>query len=310
MKNNLNLPAAIHNEVQEIITDNTSGSVELTIKAARLLQQIGNKTYNTSADLNKTITQVGIELITGHPTMASLFTLVNTTLLNIQNKNHVDEIKATLHDTSTEFLTHLDTAVNQISRHATDLIPDDTTILVHSYSSTVFHALIHAQQNRKKIMVICTESRPMNEGKILAHRLGKAGIHTSLIVDTAVSSFLPDIDLFCVGADAIINKSAVNKIGTYLYAIAAKQHTIRCYTLCSTDKILPNNYTYRHRYPENPNEITNEQIDNVTPLNFYFEKTPLNLFTGIITEIGVLNPQDILNNSTQLTVHPTLEQIQ
>ena len=45
------------------------------------------------------------------------------------------------------------------------------------------------------------------------------------------------------------------------------------------------------------------KIKNVTPINFYFDATPLNLIKGIITETGVKNQTEIKNYIERFAVH-------
>ena len=125
-----------------------------------------------------------------------------------------------------------------ISRTTNMIIDDGAVVLTHSHSSTVREALFHAWNGGKKFSVICTESRPMNEGTILAKKLAEKGISVTLISDSAVFHFIDRSDIVLLGADSIIRTSIRNKIGTSGIAHYCKEKGIPCYSLCSTQKIL------------------------------------------------------------------------
>jgi len=185
-------------------------------------------------------------------------------------------------------------------------IKNNVTIITHSYSSTVLNAILFAKKSRKKFSVICTESRPKNEGIQLAKHLGKNGIKVKLIVDSAVFSFISDADMIIVGGDAITNTGLINKIGTKGIAIAAQQCKTPIYALCSTIKFLPCNYYLNLDHQKNPNEIISNKISNITPINYYFDLTPLEFLTGVITEKEILKRPEIKERIKHLKIHNSL----
>jgi translation initiation factor 2B subunit (eIF-2B alpha/beta/delta family) len=158
----------------------------------------------------------------------------------------------------------------------------------------------------KSFNVICSESRPMNEGLNLARKLDQQGIKTTLIVDSAIYSFLSESDLIFVGADAISKYGLVNKIGTYGLAIAGKKIGIKFYTLCNTKKIVPSNYQLKSEKQKDPTEISKKVFTNVNIINYYFDLTPLDYLTGIITEEGIISPNQIKKYIERLKIHKTL----
>jgi translation initiation factor 2B subunit (eIF-2B alpha/beta/delta family) len=146
----------------------------------------------------------------------------------------------------------------------------------------------------------------MNEGLILAKKLGEQGIKTNLIVDSAIFSFLPETDLIFVGADALSHNGLVNKIGTFGLALAAEKFDIDFYTLCGTEKILPYNYQSKKEKLKDSSEISKKSLKNVNIINYYFDLTPLNYLTGIITEEGVKSPNEIKQYIRSLRIHKNL----
>jgi len=301
------LPNIIQEQIEKIRLDNTSGSTELAKQAADvLIFLVDNVTVTFPSKLVNLIHDTANELIKAQPIMASIFNLANTILLeNIGLKNK-EEIKQNVYYSCQQFIQHLKLSRKIISELTVKIIKDDTTVITHSYSSTLLNTLIFAKEAGKNINIICTESRPMNEGVQLARQLGKKGINVKLIVDAGVYSLLPDADLILVGADAVSSSGLVNKIGTHGLAIAAKQYNKTLYALCSMDKILPKEYPIIFKYQKNPKEIISQTIKNVTPVNYYFDLTPLEFITGIITEKGILSPLEIQEHISKLPMHRIL----
>ena len=181
--------------------------------------------------------------------------------------------------------------------------------MTHSFSSSVLHSLLNAQNSGKHFDVICTESRPVNEGVELARTLGKAGIPVRLIPEAAVNLLLPETNLILVGADNISCRGLLNKIGTYLLALAGHAAKVDFYALCSTLKFLSPQLPPLPDRDNASEEVLAEAPPNVTPFNRYFETTPFNLCTGIVTEYGVLQPEKVLLALQSMPAHPALSEM-
>lgn len=57
---------------------------------------------------------------------------------------------------------------------------------------------------------------------------------------------------------------------------------------------------------KNPDEIICDKLTNITPINFYFDLTPIEFITGIITEKEILSPPEIIEIIKNLKVHKSL----
>lgn len=301
------LPKIVHEQIEQIRLDNTSGSAELAKKAAEILIfLVDNVSVTSPSKLINLIHDTADELIKAQPMMASIFNLANTTLLENIGLENKQEIIHNVHNTCQQFIQHLELSRKIMSELTVKIIRDDSTIITHSYSSTLYNTLIFAKETGKTFNIICTESRPINEGLQLAKQLGKKGIKVKLIVDAAIYSLLPEADLILVGADAVSSSGLVNKIGTHGLAIAAKQYNKTLYALCNTNKILPKEHPINLNYQKNPKEILSQPLKNVTPINYYFDITPLEYITGIITEKGILSPLEIQEHINKLPMQSVL----
>jgi translation initiation factor 2B subunit (eIF-2B alpha/beta/delta family) len=121
----------------------------------------------------------------------------------------------------------------------------------------------------------------------MAGRVGALGIPVTLIVDAAVYRFLPRAQMVFVGADSISPRGLVNKTGTSLVALGASKLGVPVYALCGREKFLPESYEPPPEQPRNPREILECDVPNVTVENYYFDTTPLEYLTGIVTEDGM-----------------------
>ena len=160
-------------------------------------------------------------------------------------------------------------------------------IFTLTYSSTVFGIL--ARSRPKKVVV--AESRPRCEGATLARLLAQEGVPTALVTDAAAGHFLPTCDAVLVGADSIgPDGSVVNKMGTYLFALAAHSLSMPVYAAARTIKI-------RQAAPivleqMDPSEVA-PPITGVEITNTCFDLTPADLITSIITEQGIVGPEEV-----------------
>lgn len=175
------------------------------------------------------------------------------------------------------------------ARHAAARIRRGQTVISHSRSSTVMKVFEHLVG--QDVRVIISESRPLNEGVAVAHRLQQQGFDVTLITDAQLGLFAARADVALVGADSLLaDGSVVNKAGTLLLALASGAAQIPFYVCCESDK----------RCPLVPEQVT---LEAMSPLelghellagpgrghveNIYFDITPAALVTGVFDEAGL-----------------------
>ena len=130
--------------------------------------------------------------------------------------------------------------MEKIAQFGARHIRDGDTILTHCNSEVALGCIIEAHRSGKEIEVFATEVRPRNQGHITIRTLNDAGIKTNFIVDSAVRSFINDVDLVIVGADAVtVNGAVVNKIGTSQVAHTAKEARVNMIVAAETYKFAP-----------------------------------------------------------------------
>jgi len=302
-------PKYIRRTVKLILQDNYSGSVELAKKTAKCyIEFINNKDEIKSSEIIELINIFSRLVIKKHFAMASIFNLVNDILFVSNQIEDIVDIGNNIKDISYKYISKLDKSTVLISNQVKDIINNDVKILTHSNSQTIFNSLISLHSIGKKFSVVCTESRPINEGVTLAKKLGESGINVELIVDSAVFLYLDSIDLIFVGADAITKNGVINKIGTSILSLISKITDVDFYVLCSNDKILPLNFKYEFKNLQDPEEILSQKIMNVAPFNYYFDITPFSKHINFVTENGIFKSDKIIKIMSKKKIHPLLSE--
>ncbi len=179
-------------------------------------------------------------------------------------------------------------------------LPENSVILVHSYSTSVIKILENAFRQGKVREVFVTESRPGGEGLVTAKLLAERGMKVNLIVDSAVNFFMNDIDIVLLGAEAITaNGALVNKIGSSLIALSAYYKRTRVLVASGTYKFsFETILGERIRIPTASAQVIEPPEELLLNTNVRFnlplmDVTPPNYIDAIITEEGVTSPEAV-----------------
>ena len=213
------------------------------------------------------------------------------------NTEKVSTLTETVILSSSHFLADLDESREATAEIGAKRIKDDSIVFTHCHSSTVTRLLAKAKADGKNFKVICTETRPAFQGRITARELVELGIETTFIVDSATRTFMGNVDLVVVGADAITSEgNVVNKIGTGGIAVLAHEARKPFYVVSELLKFDPETLEGECEKIEqrNPNEVWNEAPAKLSVKNPAFDVTPNRYIHGLICEEGIIAPQAIL----------------
>ena len=232
------------------------------------------------------------------PTAVSLPNAVNIVMASMAHAKTVPEAKLAIGSKAREFIQSSNQAVERIGKIGARHIRDGDVILTHCNSEAALACLIEAKRSGKDFSVFATEVRPRNQGLLTIRVLNEAGIKTNFIVDSAVRSFINDIDLVITGADAVtVNGAVVNKIGTSQIALAAHEARTNFVVAAETYKFAPRTILGElieiEERPSGevlPDEIA-KSLPYVTVRNPVFDVTPAEYVDLIITESGAIPPQ-------------------
>ena len=182
----------------------------------------------------------------------------------------------------TDLRKELAAATSESARHAARALRGCRRVLTHSASRACTEALLHWWREGGEVVV--TESRPKREGLELARDLSSRGLQVTVISDAQMGLFIPRCDAVLVGADAIgPGDQLVNKAGTRLAAMAAREAGVPCYAVAQTHKISPPGWPLALT-PQEPSDLARMGKARVT--NIAFDATPLSWFTAVYTERG------------------------
>ncbi|KAJ9479663.1 Translation initiation factor eIF-2B subunit alpha [Pseudozyma hubeiensis] len=149
--------------------------------------------------------------------------------------------KASLSSLAHEFATHtVPSCREKICELVLPFIADDSVVLTHSYSRVVMQVLkTAALQQRKRISVYVTESRPQGLGLKTYAQLMKVGIPCTVILDSAVAYTMPKVDLVLTGAEGVVESGGIlNAVGTSGMGIIAKSCGKPFFALAESFKFL------------------------------------------------------------------------
>lgn len=298
------LPPSIRDIVEAIHRDHESGAVSLARQAAEAFRKLANGAEIAAANLRVQAETLGQLLIKAQPSMAPLRVLSG----RCQSACAATSPSAAraLTQTVDDFLAQLTVSAERIGTSALELIPDRATVLTISASATVLHALLAARQAGRDFRVVCTESRPQNEGVGFARAVAASGIPVTLILDAALADVVPGA-IIMVGADACTPAGIINKVGTHTLAVLAGLHRSPCYALLGQEKMLPKEWATDLTIADQAaEEILPNPVPGVTVINRYFEVTPLHRFTGLVTDLGFLTPDDALHRLEAMAVNDPL----
>ena len=171
------------------------------------------------------------------------------------------------------------------------MINKKDVIFTHCHSTTVSNALIFAKKNGKKFSVLNTETRPLYQGRKTARELSKNKIKITTYVDSGMHEAIKRTDKIFLGADAILEKGVINKIGSAIVGEIAKTHKKPVYIFADSWKFFPKNIKIEER---NFEEVWKKTPKGVKIRNPSFELIPKKYVTKIVSELGVLSYNEFL----------------
>ena len=213
------------------------------------------------------------------------------------NTEKVGEITKLVVSSAKSFLSDLEDCKEMIAEIGAKRIPDGSVIFTHCHSSTVTQMLIKAKVNGKNFKVICSETRPAFQGRITAKELIDFDIETTFIVDSAARTFMKNVDMVIVGADAITSEgNVVNKIGSCGIAVLAHEARVPFYVVSELLKFDPETLQGECEKIEqrNPSEVWSDAPKKLLVCNPAFDVTPNRYIHGLICEEGIIAPQTIV----------------
>ncbi len=283
--------SAVEKELAAIEADKEDGAAQLAARSLDLLAEAASLEEELPADKYlEGIAALVRRLGTLRPSMASLGNWALIFYEELQNRLRNDpnadrpgaarSINITLREKQSA-------ALKELVEFARPLLARAEAILTLSYSSTVEAVLLGAAASS---LVRVAEARPLLEGRKLFSRLREGGVSARLVTDAQMAGAMAASDLLLLGADTICaDLSAVNKTGSRLAALAAREFRKPCVVATDTFKIAAMVLSENISLEEGPGEeVWEEEAPHCE--NRVFEVLPPHLIGSYLTEKGVLSP--------------------
>jgi len=265
------------NIIDQIKNDITHGASELARQAISTLKIAAEQ--SSAASVGEFLAEqreIGQALIATRPAMAPLYNLVSA-LLRAEDRcteNSLDTLRGFVLRQADKLVQDSLQAVESIAELGAGIISAKDKILTHSYSSTVVAMLKRAAVAHKGLTLFVTRS---GVGERTVRELSGMGMELTLIDDDAVAASLPGVNKVLVGADRLcLDNTLINGIGTFRVVSLASQHHVPVYVCCETLKFDA--------------RLSSREVDLE---DNKFDITLLWLVKGIVTEQGILTPEQV-----------------
>ncbi|RMF83642.1 MAG: hypothetical protein D6736_21095 [Nitrospinota bacterium] len=297
------LPPSVRSAQTLLQKDTSSGAMEMAANALSLFAQIAREHYG-EADYYEKLRFWARALALVRPSMAPIGNALGMAIQALQAlSKEVPETalsRARVIRTITATRKALDRARSDAARQLAAVLRPFTSLITLSRSSTVLAALQTLPPPRR---VIVAESRPRCEGRDTAQALADHGFSVTLIADAALSLWMDKVQVAVVGTDAVLRDgTTINKIGSHLLALAARDRGIPFYVAGEGHKFHPAADMESFPLEEaSPRELWRVNIPRLEVKNHYFEPIPPPLITALITEKGKVTPSEV---SRLMASHP------
>ncbi len=142
---------ALNKQLDNIINDKTSGSVEILVKLNNLIK------------INSDEQEVIEKIINAVGTKLNEFQIINKYLSQIKKLNY-DHNRIKFKTFLNNYIDSISNQYDVVYEKVKKLLKEKSSILTLSNSKTVFEVLKKYSQKNKKLKIFICESRPKNEG--------------------------------------------------------------------------------------------------------------------------------------------------
>jgi translation initiation factor 2B subunit (eIF-2B alpha/beta/delta family) len=299
---------------ESIAKDSTSSASVLTRLAARELAEMAEASdASEPGEFWEELHSACMELVRAKREMASIINLVSQ-VLSIAERSVLsgvsqDTARQIVYMECSRIWESSETLLEELGLEGAGLVPAGGTVATVSTSESVRAILAAAVRGGTECRVVISESRPSDEGLEFGTSLPAWGIPVTLVVDAALPRLVERCQLVLVGADAISENDFINKAGTYPLALAAREAGVPVYVAALLDKLIAEGARGSTDRVWDPSEVLSAPPPGVTVENRYFERVPLSLVEGIVTEEGILSADEVSTRISARPVAPALLEI-
>jgi translation initiation factor 2B subunit (eIF-2B alpha/beta/delta family) len=263
--------------LQELRADRRHGASFLARRAAEALVEVAEEPAATSEELLERVTTAGRQLAGARPGIGAVAGALGRLLAAARAQAHLppSELRRVIEQESEALVASRRRAAASIAIQLRARL-EGALVVTHSASATVREAVLHTPPKR----LLCTVSRPVEEGRGFADELRGSGLAVELVEDEEAVGELAHASLLLVGADTVFRDGTLcNKIGTRMLAEAAAAHGVPMIIACEVIKLAPIDSARAGELPPGVREL--------------FDLTPPALVHAVVTEEGTFGPDEV-----------------
>jgi translation initiation factor 2B subunit (eIF-2B alpha/beta/delta family) len=274
------MPTNLDGVVRRVLEDRASGASEVALYVLRDL--IAILSDQRSAPSRRELRDFALGLHKARQAMAPLFWVSNAILDAMEGSEAPD--LAVLRRELEAMSGSLEREAGILNENALQVLKR-RRVLTNSHSGTIAAAILHASRSGK-VTAVVTESLPGGEGRIMAQNLADQGIEVELVPDSMAATMMIGCDGAVVGADSVGRAGVTNKVGTLGIALVAKAQGKPVHVVAGVSKLSP--------LP--PGDLMREERrrDHLIERGQAFEVVPLEMFSGFVTDKGLLYADEIV----------------
>lgn len=289
--------------VQDIYDIKIQGATNIAKAAFQILvDELKRQTFTTGGEVKEFLFPAMEMLEKARPTEPMMFNgmaYITSAVNALKVETLLEEVLKTAKNAAQTYLDMISSTAQKAIENGIGILNYGDGVLTHCHSSSAIKTIIANKAGGKDFLVYNTETRPLYQGRKTAKDFLEAWMKITMIVDSSASFILDkddpfgiDIDAVIVGCDALkLDGSVINKVGSYSICAAAFDNKIPVYiagNLLKTDihdDIHIETRPWEEVWPDKPEEL---EI-----INFAFDQVPAKFITGIITEFGILKPNEL-----------------
>jgi translation initiation factor 2B subunit (eIF-2B alpha/beta/delta family) len=246
-------------------------------RAVEALEEIAEGHTGSSEELIADLRAAGRRLAAARPGVGSVAGAVGRLLASGRYESHLepDSLRQVVSEEAHALTDGRMRAPASIAIQLRERL-EGATVMTHSASATVREAFSHSPPAK----VLCTVSRPVEEGRGLADECREAGLDVELVDDDEGAGRVAETTLLLIGADTVFRDGAVcNKVGTIPLARAAQAAGVPTVVATEVIKLAP---------------VPGAQAPDLADFEReLFEMIPPDLITEFVTEEGVFPPDEL-----------------
>jgi ribose 1,5-bisphosphate isomerase len=308
------LAPEVETTADDIAEMEVRGAATIARAAADALEtQARESDAETPAAFREEVRTAARTLRNTRPTAVSLPNALRF-VLNEMDGTTVADLRASTVDATRRFRDQLDRAQDDLGAIGANRLRDGDTIMTHCHSTDALACVEAALDDGKDIDAVVKETRPRKQGHITATQLREWGVPVTMVVDNAARRYLDDVDHVLVGADSIAaDGSVINKIGTSMLAVSARERGVPVMVAAQTLKLHPDTLTGHTVEIEMRDETEvladdeRAELGDVDVENPAFDVTPPRYVDAIVTERGQFPPESIVTLMRELYGEGTTE---